>query len=99
MNRGAGAEVWTRDADGNFDQILMPETDPREVSRWLTPVLCVAGSEDIVVPPRAAELVADALGGAACHLVDATGHSVFFERAAAFNAITLPFLRQQLAGA
>ncbi|MGC4089969.1 MAG: alpha/beta hydrolase [Polyangiaceae bacterium] len=96
LNRGAAVAVWARDAQGNFDQLLMPDTEPHEVAGWSTPTLCVAGAEDIVVPPRAIELVSAALANSQFRQVDASGHSVFLERAEAFNGITLPFLRQAL---
>jgi pimeloyl-ACP methyl ester carboxylesterase len=55
-------------------------------------VLFLAGEEDIVIPPQALELAAAAIAGARYVTVPAAGHSVYFERAAAFNAILEEFL-------
>jgi len=52
-----------------------------------TPVLFVEGAEDIVILPSMIELAAAAFPRARLRVVPAAGHSVYFERPAAFNAI------------
>jgi 3-oxoadipate enol-lactonase len=98
QNRGAGRATWVRDSRGSFDKDLMPETEPAEVQGWSIPTMCLAGEEDVVVPPAAVRLVADALGGAELQIVEATGHSIFLQRADTFNAIALRFLREHAVG-
>jgi 3-oxoadipate enol-lactonase len=56
------------------------------------PVLFIAGEEDIVIPPGVLDIAAAAIPGARVERVPNTGHSVYFERAAAFNAILDRFL-------
>lgn len=65
---------------------------PEEVGRLGVPVLFIAGEEDIVVPPRVLELAAACLPRARLVRVPAAGHSVYFERAAVFNALVEEFL-------
>jgi 3-oxoadipate enol-lactonase len=99
LNRGAGAAVWARDSHGKYDTLLMPETRPHEIEGWSTPTLCLAGEDDIVVPPDAIRLVAEALGNAKLQVFDQTGHSIFLQRANAFNSFTVSFLREHVVGA
>lgn len=56
------------------------------------PVLCLAGEEDIVIPPAAVELLAAALPDAGFVLIPRAGHSVYFERAETFNHLVSEFL-------
>jgi len=58
-----------------------------DVARLAMPVLFIAGEEDIVIPPGVLEIVAGRIPGARLVRVPEAGHSVYFERAAAFNAI------------
>jgi len=67
---------------------------PADVAALDLPVLCIAGEEDIVVPPAAVEAFARALPRGEYVAVPAAGHSVYFERADAFNALVLDFLRR-----
>lgn len=96
LNRGAGAAVWARDSHGRYDALLMPETDPQEIEGWSTPTLCLAGEDDIVVPPDAIRLVAEAFGNARFQVFDKTGHAIFLERPNTFNSLTLSFLREHV---
>ncbi len=56
------------------------------------PVLFIAGEEDIVIPPRLIEIAATYVPGASFKIVPECGHSVYFERAAKFNAILEVFI-------
>jgi len=68
------------------------ETPLAEAAHVETPVLFVEGMEDIVILPSMIELAAGAFPRARVHLVPESGHSVYFERAATFNAILDKFL-------
>jgi pimeloyl-ACP methyl ester carboxylesterase len=63
-----------------------------DLARLTMPVLFIAGEEDAVIPPRILEIVAARVPGARIERVPEAGHSVYFERAAAFNAILDAFL-------
>lgn len=56
------------------------------------PMLWVAGEEDVVFPPAVAAALAARTGSTAA-LIPACGHSPYFERAGAFNAVLDRFLR------
>src|SRR6266436_5265586 len=94
LNHGAGQAVWQRDLDGKFDAQLCPETDPEALMGWRIPTLCIAGEEDVVLPPKALEAVARAIEGAEFVSAPPAGHSVFFERAEEFNGLVHRFLRR-----
>ena len=66
---------------------------PAEVLSALTmPVLCLAGEEDIVIPPETVRLTAETLPNGRFVSVPRAGHSVYFERPNEFNAIVGVFL-------
>lgn len=98
LNRGAAQTVWRRGPDGKFDAKLNPETDPAALKGWQVPTLCIAGDEDIVVPPKAMEAVARAIDGAEFVSFPRTGHSVFLERAERFNELVHRFLHRHVGG-
>jgi pimeloyl-ACP methyl ester carboxylesterase len=56
------------------------------------PLLCIAGEEDIVIPPDAVAILASIVPGARLARVPAAGHSVYFERPEAFNRLVDEFL-------
>ena len=58
------------------------------------PTLCIAGEEDVVVPPKAVGMIAELLGGATLVTVPRTGHSVYLERPDRFNTVVRSFLRK-----
>jgi pimeloyl-ACP methyl ester carboxylesterase len=65
---------------------------PEELAAAGCPILLIAGDEDIVIPPFAADAIAAAVPGArAAHIADA-GHSAYFERAAVFTRLVGEFL-------
>jgi len=64
------------------------------VERLTMPVLCIAGEEDIVIPPETVRLLAEALPNGRFVPVPKAGHSVYFERAAEFNAAVSQFLTE-----
>lgn len=56
------------------------------------PVLGIAGDEDVVIAPGAVRALCGAVPGGRFVEVAEAGHSVYFERAAGFNAIVDEFL-------
>lgn len=70
-------------------------TTPAEALQRLTmPVLCVAGAEDVLQPPDSVEVFASLIPGATFVRMPETGHSVYWERAAAYNALLDELLAQ-----
>ncbi len=59
---------------------------PAEAASLSMPVMFLMGKEDIVIPPRFLEAAAALVPGARIERVPRAGHSVYFERADAFNA-------------
>ena len=50
------------------------------------PVLCIAGEEDIVIPPETVRILAESVPNGRFVSVPRAGHSVYFERPTEFNA-------------
>jgi len=65
---------------------------PDALAALRLPVLCLAGLDDVVICPQAVQALAAALPGARFESFAATGHSPYFERAAAFNGHLATFL-------
>jgi pimeloyl-ACP methyl ester carboxylesterase len=65
---------------------------PEELADTGVPVLMLAGDEDIVMPPFAAEAIAAVVPGATAARIPLAGHSAYFERAATFNLLVERFL-------
>lgn len=65
---------------------------PADATRMRCPVLCVTGEDDLLIAPRGVALVASHMPNARVAVVPASGHSVYFERAAIFNALVSRFL-------
>jgi len=63
-----------------------------DVARLAMHVLFIVGEEDAVIPPPIIEMVASRVRTARVARVPEAGHSVYFERATAFNAILDEFL-------
>ncbi|GAC1323774.1 MAG: alpha/beta hydrolase [Chloroflexota bacterium] len=68
------------------------------LSEIAAPTLVLAGSEDRVVPPRNAELLAEKIQNARLGMMPDAGHLVFIEQAERFNAAVLQFLQDEQAG-
>jgi 3-oxoadipate enol-lactonase len=65
---------------------------PEELRSVACPILFISGDEDVVIPPFAADAIARVVPNAkVAHIADA-GHSTYFERPQAFNAIVERFL-------
>jgi 3-oxoadipate enol-lactonase len=67
---------------------------PADAARIACPVLCITGEEDLLIAPRGVRLVADRMPNARVSVVPASGHSVYFERAAIFDALVARFLAE-----
>jgi 3-oxoadipate enol-lactonase len=61
------------------------------------PTMLVWGDKDALIPPSAMELMRRRVPHARSELIRGAGHSVYFEKAAEFNAILLDFLRANAA--
>jgi len=85
----------TLDKDALRLQLGALRMRPVEALAALTmPVLCIAGEEDIVIPPETVRIMAAALPNGRFVSVPKTGHSVYFERADEFNRIVGAFLAE-----
>jgi pimeloyl-ACP methyl ester carboxylesterase len=62
-------------------------TPPEAVAALRLPLLCIAGEEDVVIPPSSVERLAALVPGARLELVPRAGHSVYFERVDVFNRL------------
>jgi 3-oxoadipate enol-lactonase len=70
-------------------------TTPRAALAALaTPVLCISGEEDAVIPAAAVAVVASIVPGARYVCVPAAGHSVYWERPETFNRLVDDFLAE-----
>jgi pimeloyl-ACP methyl ester carboxylesterase len=72
--------------------IAMRTMSRAEVAALRAPLLCIAGEEDVVIPPAAVAVLASIVPGARLARVPAAGHSVYFERPEAFNRLVDEFL-------
>lgn len=66
--------------------------DPSEIATVGCPVLCIVGTEDILIPPFAQEAIASVAPNVRVAYVEAAGHSAYFERAAEFNRLLEGFV-------
>jgi pimeloyl-ACP methyl ester carboxylesterase len=66
--------------------------DPSEIATVGCPVLCIVGTEDILIPPFAQEAIASVASNVRVAYVEAAGHSAYFERAAEFNRLLEGFV-------
>lgn len=67
---------------------------PADVADIDLPVLFLAGEEDVVIPARVSEVAAGYFRRARFVRIPQAGHSVYFERAEAFNATLSGFLAE-----
>jgi pimeloyl-ACP methyl ester carboxylesterase len=58
------------------------------------PVLTIAGSEDLMMPPENARLLAEGISGAEHYVVKGAGHGFFFEKPDEVNQVLLDFFQQ-----
>lgn len=72
----------------------MRAAPPDALAGLTMPVLCLAGEEDIVIPPETVRILAAAVPDGRFVGVPRAGHSVYFERAEEFNRIVGAFLNE-----
>jgi len=78
------------------DATAMPRrrAGSHELAALECPLLMIRGDEDAVIPPFAADAIARGVPGSrVVHVADA-GHSVYFERAPAFDAALSAFVAE-----
>lgn len=63
-----------------------------DVAQLAVPILFIVGEEDPLIPPAVIGMAAACFANARVDRVPQAGHSVYFERAAAFNALVEHFL-------
>lgn len=68
------------------------QRDPTDLSRAPCSVMMIANAEDTVIAPPAMAGIARAVPGVRFATVERAGHSAYFERPAAFNALVEEFL-------
>jgi 3-oxoadipate enol-lactonase len=80
-------------------KLLAQRTTPTsKFAAMTTPLLCISGEEDAVIPTAAVEAFAALVPSAQFVRIPKAGHSVYFERPAVFNQIVADFLAQVDAG-
>lgn len=67
--------------------------DPAAVAQLSVPVLWVVGGNDAIIPPVVVRAAHAHVPGSQYYEIPATGHSVYFERAAEFNGQLSRFLQ------
>jgi pimeloyl-ACP methyl ester carboxylesterase len=60
------------------------------------PMLFLVGEEDALVPPDIIRVASQTVSGAEFHVVQDSGHSVYFEQPAVFNHLVSDFLTRAL---
>lgn len=68
-------------------------TGPERLATLNMPVLCISGAEDVVIPTATVGALSSALASGSFAVHPQSGHSVYFERAAWFNARLDRFLQ------
>ena len=71
---------------------VMRRRPPQALALAGCPILLIGNAEDVVMPPFAAAAIAAQLSGTRSALIEAAGHSAYFERPAAFNRLVADFL-------
>ncbi len=85
----------TLDKDALRGQLgALRATAPSALAALTMPVLCLAGEEDIVIPPETVRILAESVPNGRFVSVPKAGHSVYFERADEFNRILGTFLNE-----
>lgn len=63
-----------------------------DIARITTPVLCIAGAQDAVAPPRSMQRMAERIAGARLAVIENAGHVPHLEQPAAFETRLREFL-------
>ena len=95
------AMLWSADAATLIDDfVACRHIDLRDTLRvlqktWRVPTLCIAGRDDLLVPPSLVAETADLLPGAELHVLEDSGHLSHIEQAAAFFPMLDAFVREK----
>jgi pimeloyl-ACP methyl ester carboxylesterase len=65
----------------------------RRLGEISCPVLVITGSEDRMMPPENARLLAEGIPGARLHMVEAAGHDFFHEKPEEVNRVLIDFFK------
>jgi 3-oxoadipate enol-lactonase len=65
----------------------------RRLGEIRCPVLTITGSEDLMMPPANAKLLAEGIPGAEHYVVDGAGHGFFFEKPEEVNRVLIDFFK------
>ncbi len=74
--------------------LTKPEISSGAMRRIEVPTWITHGMDDVLISPKAAEMSAALVPHARLSLVEGCGHSIFFERPAAFNAELAQFVSE-----
>ena len=66
----------------------------RRLGEIRCPVLAITGSEDRMMPPENARLLAEGIPGAVHYVVDGAGHGFFFEKPEEVNRVLIEFFKR-----
>ena len=66
----------------------------RRLGEIRCPVLSITGSEDRMMPPENAKLLAEGIEGAELYVVDGAGHSFFMEKPDEVNHVLMDFFKK-----
>ncbi len=66
----------------------------RRLGEIRCPVLAITGSEDLMMPPENARLLAEGIPGAEHYVVEGAGHGFFFEKPEEVNRVLLDFFKK-----
>ena len=74
--------------------LRIPSVPASALGAYTIPTLFIVGDEDVIAPPRVVERAANVVPGARLERFPETGHSVYFERPAAWNRVVDAFLAE-----
>jgi pimeloyl-ACP methyl ester carboxylesterase len=69
----------------------------RRLGEIRCPVLAITGSEDLMMPPENARLLAQGIPGAEHYVVEGAGHGFFFEKPEEVNRVLIDFFKKSSA--
>ena len=79
-------------------QEILTDRPLEQLAQLSIPTLLVWGERDVLVPRRLGEQLQAALPGSRLEVIAGAGHNVMYDRAAAFNRMVVPFLRDPRSG-
>ncbi|MDQ1397591.1 MAG: hypothetical protein QOG64_2850 [Acidimicrobiaceae bacterium] len=85
-------QMGSADAAVILPRLLAVTHEPSEAAQLTVPVLCIVGDRDPLFPPASIRALADLLPDARVVEISGSGHSPYFEDAAAWNSVVRHFL-------